>query len=415
VRTLAIMVLLAVSAMTSRKTGDHSLVEFVRADLKIQGTAPWGVAIGDFNADKLPDMAISNRESKNIAVMTAKLGTLHQRFTPLFVVPQHVAIEKVGDSSKVVLGYTVTGSIDTAAHNQGLSLGDFNEDGIQDLAIANVGTAAAEGQTMTVVLGQGKSVFGAPKNYQVGTHPTSVSVADINTDGHDDLIVTNRDSKSVQVLVGDGTGDFTAGSAVPVSGGPRWSAVGDLNNDGALDIVTANWLTNTISVLIGKGDGTFDLPRDAPVGRAPSASAIADLDGDSIPDVVVANCGCRTGFPDNTISVLKGRGDGTFAAPVTHEVGIGPSAIAIADLNRDGHLDMGITNWGSHTRPGNTISLLLGTDGGAFKNAGTAVVGSAPTAIELADVNGDFRPDLIVVNNMSNSVTFLLNRLPVRK
>ena len=405
------LVLLAVPAVTSRETVAQSPVEFARADLKIQGAAPWGASIGDFNADKLPDIAISSRESKNVAVMTARLGTLSQRFKPLFVVPKHVAIEMVGDSSKMVLGYTVAGSIDTGAHNQGLRLGDFNFDGIQDLAIANVGTAAAEGQTITVVLGQGRGVFGAPKKYQVGTHPTSVSVADINADGHDDLVVTNRDSKCVQVLLGDGTGDFKSGSAVPVSGGPRWSAVGDLNKDGALDIVTANWLSNTISVLIGKGDGTFDLPRGSTVGRGPSACAIADLDGDSIPDLVVANCGCSTGLPDNRISVLRGRGDGTFAAQATYEVGTGPSAIAIADLNRDGHLDLGITNWGTHARPGNTISLLLGAGAGSFKNAGTTVVGSAPTAIEVADVNGDFRPDLVVVNSMSNSVTFLLNRL----
>lgn len=414
-RTLAMLVLSIVSAVTSRETVAPSPVEFARADLKIKGAAPWEASIGDFNADKLPDIAISNRESKNITVMTAKLGALSQRFKPLFAVPKHVAIQMVGDSSKMVLGYTAAGSIDTGAHNQGLRLGDFNLDGIQDLAIANVGTAAAEGQTITVVLGQGRGVFGAPRKYQVGTHPTSVSVADINTDGHDDLIVTNRDSKSVQVLLGDGTGDFKSGSTVPVSGGPRWSAVGDLNKDGALDIVTANWMSNTVSVLTGKGDGTFDSPRDSTVGRGPSACAIADLDGDSIPDLVVANCGCSTGLPDNTISVLRGRGDGTFAPQVTYEVGMGPSAIAVADLNRDGHLDLGITNWGTHAKPGNTMSLLLGADGGAFKNAGTAVVGSAPTAIEVADVNSDFRPDLVVVNNMSNSVTFLLNRLPVIK
>jgi hypothetical protein len=414
-RTLAMFVLLIVPAVVSRATVAQSPVEFARADLKIQGAAPWAASIGDFNADRLPDIAISNRESKNITVMTAKLGAISERFKPLFAVPKHVAIQMVGDSSRMVLGYTVAGRIDTAAHNQGLRLGDFNLDGIQDLAIANVGTAAAEGRTITVVLGQGSGVFGAPKKYQVGTHPTSVSVADVNTDRHDDVIVTNRDSKSVQVLLGDGRGDFKPVPPVSVSGGPRWSAVGDLNKDGALDIVTANWTSNTVSVLTGKGDGTFDSPRDFAVGRGPSACAIADLDGDSIPDLVVANCGCSTGLPDNTISILKGRGDGTFAPQVTYEVGMGPSAIAVADLNRDGRLDLGITNWGTYARPGNTVSLLLGADGGALRKAGTALVGSAPTAIEVADVNSDFRPDLIVVNNMSDSVTFLLNRLPVIK
>lgn len=75
-RTLAMLVLSIVSAVTSREAVAQSPVEFARADLKIKGAAPWGASIGDFNADKLPDLAISNRESKSITVMMAKLVRL---------------------------------------------------------------------------------------------------------------------------------------------------------------------------------------------------------------------------------------------------------------------------------------------------------------------------------------------------
>lgn len=266
-----------------------------------------------------------------------------------------------------------------------------------------------------MLLGQGEAVFRAPKKYLVGTHPTSVSVADVNKDGRDDLVVTNRESRNVSILLGDGSGEFTAGATVPVGGGPQWSAAADLNKDGAADIITANRRSNTVSVLMGNGDGTFEAALDFTVGRAPSACAVADLDEDAIPDLIVANCGCSSGLPDNTISVLKGRGNGTFAPQITYEAGDGPSAVAVADFNRDGRPDVAVTNRGGYTSPGKTVSLLLGTAAGAFKKTAAVPVGSAPTGIEVTDVNGDFRPDLVVVNSMSNSLTFLMNRLPLTK
>jgi hypothetical protein len=415
VRTLTVSVLLAACLMTNEEAWTESPVAFPRADLRIKGAAPSSASIGDFNGDKLPDIAISNRESRDITILTAQLLSPNSRFKPLLAVPKQVALEMVGDSSKTFLRYQSIGRIRIDTQNQGQGLGDFNKDGTLDLVVANVGTAAEEGRTVSVLLGQGEALFSAPKKYVVGAQPTSVSVADVNRDGPVDLVVTNRGSDSVSVLIGDGSGGFNAGSTVRVGGGPYSNAVGDLNKDGALDVITANWLSNTVSVVMGKGDGTFESAREFTVGRAPSACALADLDGDSILDLIVANCGCSTGLPDNTVSVLKGRGDGTFAPQVTYEVGEGPSAIAVADFNRDGAADLAIANRGSYTNAGSTVSLLLGTNAGTFKNRVTIAVGSAPTGIEVTDANGDHLPDLVVVNSMSNSLTFLMNRLPFTK
>jgi hypothetical protein len=83
-------------------------------------------------------------------------------------VSKHAALEMVGDSSKMFLRYKVVGGINTDAHNEGQRLGDFNADGILDLVVANGGTAAEEGRTVSVLLGQGEAVFRAPKKYLVG-------------------------------------------------------------------------------------------------------------------------------------------------------------------------------------------------------------------------------------------------------
>ncbi len=98
---------------------------------------------------------------------------------------------------------------------------------------------------------------------------------------------------------------------------PDGVAVGDFNGDGILDLVTANYLDNTVSVLLGKGDGTFAPQVTYAVGSIPRNVAVGDFNGDGKLDLAVANQG------DNTVSVLLGNGDGTFAPQVTYAVGGG--------------------------------------------------------------------------------------------
>ena len=95
-------------------------------------------------------------------------------------------------------------------------------------------------------------------------------------------------------------------------------AVADLNHDGIPDLVTANTGSDDVSVLVGRGNGTFAAEQSVAVGVRPVAVAVADLNHDGIPDLVTANAGVITGVgPDVTsvnadVSVLLGRGDGTF-------------------------------------------------------------------------------------------------------
>ena len=104
----------------------------------------------------------------------------------------------------------------------------------------------------------------------------------------------------------------------------------DFNADGKLDIAVANTGDGTVSVLFGKGDGTFQAPLTLTVGNVPVGIAAGDIDGDGNLDLAVANSG------DGTISILRGNGDGTFQAQTTIAVGSGPQNVALADLNGDG-------------------------------------------------------------------------------
>ena len=192
----------------------------------------------------------------------------------------------------------------------------------------------------------------------------------------------------------------------PAGAGPSEVALGDLNGDGAIDAVVTNGLSNTISVLLGNGDGTFQAPRQFAVGSFVSGGpitgiglpnfgrpvVIADLNRDKVPDIVVGN-------PDSgDISVLLGRGDGTFDPQRRFDAFL-LNSIAVGDVNNDGFLDIVATGGRSARTSNQVLAVLLGRGDGTFQHQ----ISGLPTgevldfggAIALADVNRDGKLDLI--------------------
>lgn len=171
--------------------------------------------------------------------------------------------------------------------------------------------------------------------------------------------------------------------------------VGDLNGDGKLDIVTANFLTNNIGVLLNNGDGTYQSVVDyVPGGIFAQGVALADVNGDGTLDLLVV-MRCIGGNCDGLARVLLGNGDGTFRPALLYPSGgIVPWAVASADVNHDGRPDLLVVNESS-----NTIGVLLGNGDGSFQTALTYGSGGAsPRSVAAADVNRDGIPDLVVAN-----------------
>jgi hypothetical protein len=303
-------------------------------------------------------------------------------------------------------GFTALGaplSADSGATS--IAIGDLDGDRRPDLAVANTGT-----DTVTVLLGNGSGGFSeAPSSPQpTGAGTAAVAMGDVNGDGHLDLVTADRDADDVGVLLGDGTGGFTPAAGSPFATGsgsaPGSVALGDVDGDGRLDVVTADSGNDSAAVLVGNGSGGFTPAAGSPftTGGAPDAVALGDVNGDGHLDVATADTN------DNPVTVLLGDGaDGFASAPGSpFAVGTAVDAIAAADVNADGHPDL-VTADGN----ANGVTVLAGDGAGHFAPVRVSPfpVGSHPVDVAVADLDGDGRPDLVTANGTAGGIGVLLN------
>lgn len=303
-----------------------------------------------------------------------------------------------------------------------MASGDFNGDGNLDVAFLTANPP--NGNVVSIFLGNFGGSLSAGATYPVGNTPSGIVAADFNGDGILDLAITNSADNTITILLGNGDGTFRPGTTVSDPGSyPTKIVAADLNRDGYMDLAVLNLCGPTpvtcapqagptgqgaVLVLLGNGDGTFSAsPSSARTGQDSSFSAMAaaDLNGDGALDLLVTN------QFDNTVTLLMGNGDGTFTPAQSPVVtGQWPSGVAVGDFNGDGKLDFAVTNYW-----GNNVSIFVNQNCAGlpatactFTQTGTAAVGTNPDAIAAGDMNADGFVDLVVGNSGSNNITVLL-------
>lgn len=383
------------------------------------GADPRQVAVGDINKDGIQDILTANEGSANVSVLIGQAdGSFAGAvpYSPGFAVRSIALADTNADGHlDIITGNGLNrkvsvmpghgdGTFDTATafaagrFTNGVATADLNRDGLPEIAAAN-----QNGNSLSVL----KNVL-SPKptggswlkseDKGTGTGPAFVATGDINRDGSVDLIVANQGSNNLSVLRGNQAGTFGVARSVTLPAGisaPTHVALGDLNRDGKPDLAVAG--TGGIAVLIRKPNGSF--ARRAFLGRSAAAVAIGDVDGNGVPDLIAANPA------EDKVTVIRRRANGRVLQARAYDVGDEPVSLKLADLNRDGRLDIAVAN-----KSGNSVSLLLRRPlKPIFALAAVSPsVGSSPRALEVADFDTDGKLDIAVINHDSSNLSILL-------
>ncbi|TAN71371.1 MAG: hypothetical protein EPN17_01670 [Methylobacter sp.] len=351
----------------------------------------------DYNFTAGPNLSAVTASSFIIAA-GAKTATLNLvAYTDTVTDPNETVVVNLAAGT----GYELTGTSAQFAPSSdfiagygptSVTVADFNSDGNTDLVTANYSD-----NTISMLWGNGSGGVTGGTSFAVGFKPDSVAVADFNGDGNADLATANSGDNNVLVYLGNGRGGFIDQTNVAVGLSPTFVAVADFNGDGNADLATANYDSDTVSVRLGNGNGGFAAGTNFAVGVGAYALAVADFNGDGNADLVTAN-----GL-GNDVSVLLGKGNGGFAPGSNFAVGAGPYSVAVADFNGDGNMDLATANY-----DGDTVSVRLGNGNGGFAGGTNFAVGVGPLSIAVADVNGDGKADLATANSLSDNVSLLL-------
>lgn len=266
---------------------------------------------------------------------------------------------------------------------------DVDGDGLPDVVVG-------AGRQVLVLRNEGGGKFGPPSAWDAGGTIVGMVSADFDGDGRVDIAASTSDPAGVTVLINGGNGSFGAGPVLAAGSRPCALVSADLNGDGRPDLAVADAAMSAVYVFINSGGGRaggvpgFARANEVPVGAGPVAVAAADLDGDGALDLVTANSG------DDTVSVLLNRGAAGFARG-DFEVGVFPVSIAAADFDGDGKPDLLIA-----TRVGNGLTFLKNSGDGVFGGPADITLGRSTWYEDKArwvvapDVNGDGAPDVVV-------------------
>lgn len=291
------------------------------------------------------------------------------------------------------------------------TIDDVNGDGVPD--IVELTTSAGTVTGVTTLIGKGDGTFTVGPTSTLSGVPSDQPVTgDFNNDGKKDLLVGGT------VLFGSGNGGFTVGptnaALANIVNYLFPSAVGDLRNNGKLDVVATNQ-GGSVSIFYGNGDGTFTAGPTYAALPDYMQVTIDDLDGDGNLDIVLgtSTAGLYTigGYdtPLPMYQVLMGRGDGTFVDSQAYLDGSYPQAggpqIASADFNGDGKLDLLAFQDGNGITP-NELILLPGNGKGNLGTPVTSPVTMFPKQMLSVDMNGDGKPDAVMVGGLQLGVLF---------
>ena len=381
----SVLVVPGISPLMAVQPGDDERFNSLMSDSYAVGAGTRALQVGDLNNDGWDDIVTANEYNDDHYVTVL----LADGFGG-FIYPPEYYVAEGGPRSMV--------------------LADLNNDGNLDIITANY-----KDGTVSTLFGDGTGAFGIKRVYLVGERPAALAVGDVNGDRILDIVTANELSDDVSVLIGRGNGTFLDEFRLEAGGGPSSVAIGQLNdddgdldidNDDYMDLVVANRLDDNVTVILGERDAVgrtrFQYLLDSQtydVGKFPMHILLVDLDLDGKLDLISANNN------DRQIALMMGDGAGAFTPHATQprlDVGYNPRWVTVGQINDDNgdnvvdstdFLDLVVAN-----QTDDSVSILLGQDGGTFDDAFTQEVEPNVVSVLLTDLNRDGELDLLTAN-----------------
>ena len=304
-----------------------------------------------------------------------------------------------------------------------VAVADLNGDGTSDVISAN-----ATGSSVSVLLNNTNTLSGisaatlAKQDFAVGDNPSNVIVGDFNEDGKLDLAVIYQANKWVTILTNTtpvgGALSFATAVNFPCSSNANAIATGDLDTDGKRDLVIANFGTNSLSILRNTSSGgltSFAPAFDLVTGKAPNGLNLGDIDGDGKLEILVTN------YTDSNLSVFKNQSvsgtlnSASFGAKVNFAFTGQPTAIFVANIDNDAKPDLIVASYVASTSTHNimiarnAMTVTGAITAASFSAPVTIATGSQPIAVGMGDIDGDTYPDIAAVNYNNNTVSVYRN------
>lgn len=354
------------------------------------GAQPGAIVAADFNGDGKVDLMTANEGSGDLSLIfglggnafapatSVKLGVAATAMVTTDLNGDRradvIAVEQAKDDIAILYS-SGNGQFQNAVRYpagngpKAIALADFNSDRFTDIAVADYGSVGPGG--LSILMGAGNGAFQPEAAAAAGSHPIALLAADVNKDGHPDLVVVNNgtsgaDVGGVSVLLGKGDMTFLKALNFAAGVNPRSLALGDFNGDGNLDAAvgtTSATGTAQLAILLGKGDGTFGAPLFlATASQAVNIEAF-DFNGDGKTDLAISS---------GDLSYFVGNGDGTFQAEVHFPGGPAPAGLAVADFNGDGRPDLAVADSGAGTGMSGAAMVLLNASPGALETVNAA-------------------------------------------
>jgi hypothetical protein len=404
---------------TFANTGAVGAVGFTPRSTQTISSRPLFAAIADLNGDGRGDVVFTQESylpntSHALGVMlgAGDGSVLPPTYTTLSSRPWLVRVADVdGDGRSDVLvefsnAISVFRNLGAAAYPAPVQLGtavstpdlgnsgdfrlaDLDGDGHLDLVVAG-----SSSRRLLTLRNGGAGSFGPVQGYPAGQGPyataTGVVVGDWDLDGHLDAAVIDNANPYLYSYMGLGDGTFPPRIDVGTATGPMRLLAADVDTDQDLDLVTIGYNYGDVTVVRQSAPGSFSPSTTSLGGRYPRPAALTDLNGDGIPDLVVAH------VFDSQVAVLLGTGAGGFGTRKTYAVGASPEALAVGDLDGDLDLDAVVVS-----SSGQRLDLLLGAGDGTF-TAGTSIaLPAAGYDVAVGDVDGDGVADIVVALSTS--------------